>query len=217
MIKFLIFDMDGTIIDTDEVIYKTREELIKLYKPKGYKIDRKRVIGYSGPPLEESIADCFPEMDQKFIYDEYRTRTKKYYDRYMEIFPGCKETLEKFKKDGIALAVVTSKNREMTSACLARYDIEKLFSLVVTASDGFKPKPDPEGMNYVIHKIGVKKGETISIGDTIYDYLGAKNTQIASILLTMRPRVYPIDTKPLCFCKNYDELYEEVERYGSNQ
>ncbi len=72
MVKLLIFDMDGTLIDTDEVLFQTWKELFLLYKPKDYVIDREFVRGFSGPPVEESIARAFPEKDPKFILNEYR-------------------------------------------------------------------------------------------------------------------------------------------------
>ena len=80
MVKVLIFDMDGTLIDTDEIIYRTWKELFLEYKPKDYVIDREVVRTFSGPPVEQSINFAFPELDPDFVLKEYRKRTAKYYE-----------------------------------------------------------------------------------------------------------------------------------------
>ena len=212
MVKLLIFDMDGTLIDTDEVLYETWKELFKLYKPKDYKIDREFVRGFSGPPVMDSIKLAFPEKDPDFILKEYRTRTAKYYDMdYLKLFPNELPVLRKLHEEGYLFAIATSKNREMALKTLEKYDSENMFSLILTSSDHFKTKPDPEMLNYIIDKLNVSKDETIMIGDTKFDYLAAENAKIKCILFKGAPRHYDSETKPYKIVDSYEELYKVIK------
>lgn len=211
MVKLLIFDMDGTLIDTDEVLFQTWKELFLLYKPKDYVIDREFVRSFSGPPVEESIAKAFPEKDPQFILSEYRMRTKKYYDLYLKMFPFELEVLKKLKDEGYIFAIATSKNREMAIKTLKKYNIDNYFSYILTSSDNFKTKPDPEMIDYIISKTNICKSETVMIGDTKYDFLAAQNAKIKCILFKGAPRIYDAETKPYAIVSTYEELLKVIE------
>ena len=212
MVKLLIFDMDGTLVDTDEVLYETWAELFRLYKPKDYVIDREFVRGFSGPPIEQSIARAFPEKDPKFILKEYRTRTAKYYDNYLKFFPHEKEVLEKLYKEGYILTISTSKNRPMAEKCLKLFGVYDLFSEMITSSEDVPHKPDPASLNLLVEKFNVNKEEALMIGDTSFDALAAINANIRSVLLKLCPRVYEKGKMPTYFVSNYQELYELIKK-----
>ena len=210
--KVLIFDMDGTIVDSDQVIIDTRTELIKLYKPKDYKIDIDKIRTYSGPPVFESCKDCFPEYDPNFMLKEYRERTKKYY-KNLKTFPGCVEVINKLYKDGYKLAIVTSKNTDRTEASLKDFDIKHLFELLVTADKVTHGKPHPEGMNKVLEYFKITSDEALVIGDTGYDYFAAKNANIKCIIMKLCKRNLDKEIKPYRFVNSYYELYEVIKEH----
>lgn len=213
MVKVLIFDMDGTLIDTDQVLYETWKELFLLYKSKDYVIDREFVRGFSGPPIEQSIARAFPEMDGAFILKEYRARTQKYYDLFLKLYPGELEILEKLYNDGYIFAIATSKNKAMAIKSLEKYNLLNYFSFILTSSDNFKTKPDPEMINFIQEKTGYSKEEIVMIGDTRFDYLAAKNANVKSILFKGSPRIYEDDVKPDAIVNLYDEMYEIIKKH----
>ena len=212
MVKLLIFDMDGTLVDTDEVLYQTWSELFRLYKPKDYKIDREFIRGFSGPPIEQSIKTAFPEKDPNFILKEYRSRTAKYYnDNYLKFFYDEKEVLNKLYDDGYILTISTSKNRPMAEQCLKVFGVYDKFSFMITSSDHFPNKPDPTSLNFIVNKFNIKKEEALMIGDTSYDALAAKNANVRSVLLKLCPRVYEKDKMPDYFVSSYKELYKLIK------
>jgi len=212
MVKLLIFDMDGTLIDTDKVLFETRKELFLLYKPKDFAIDEEVVRTYSGPPIQESIANAFPERDPNFILKEYRARTEKYYDYYLKLYPGEKEILKKLHSEGYILTIATQKNKKMALKSLEMKGICDYFSLILTSNDGFKTKPSPDMINYILANFNCKPEEAIMIGDTAYDYLAAKNANVKSILFKGSKRTYSEEVNPEGIFETYDEIYRYLKQ-----
>ena len=65
--KLYLFDLDGTLLDSDQMLIETFRDLYKIYKPKDYVIDEKKIITFSGPPIRETLQKEFPEYDQEMM------------------------------------------------------------------------------------------------------------------------------------------------------
>ncbi len=214
MLKLVVFDVDGTLVDTDEVILATWKELIRLYKPSDYFLDDDVIRTFSGPPLRDSIKRVFPEMDQEFIFNEYNRITPGLYKSNIKKFPNVVNVLNDLKKDGYQLAVLTNKDSRMTRYTLELAGIDiNLFSEIVTADDVKTLKPNPEGLLSILNKLNVKNEEAISVGDTEFDYYCGKNANVKTIMMTMKKRPYESKIFPLAFCSNYNDLYKEIKKY----
>ena len=214
MLKLVVFDVDGTLADTDEVILATWKELIRLYKPSDYFLDDDVIRTFSGPPLRDSIKRVFPEMDQEFIFEEYNRITPGLYKSNIKKFHDVVNVLNDLKKDGYQLAVLTNKDSRMTRYTLELAGIDiNLFSAIVTADDVKTLKPNPEGLLSILNKLNIKNEEAISVGDTEFDYYCGKNANVKTIMMTMKKR--PCESKifPLAFCSNYNDLYKEIKKY----
>ena len=83
--SLLIFDVDGTIADTDDVIVNTYIDLYKIYK-KDSPIDIKKFKTFSGPPLNETLRNEFPMLSYDYIYSEYKRISKDNYPKYIKSF-----------------------------------------------------------------------------------------------------------------------------------
>lgn len=214
MLKLIVFDVDGTLVDTDEVILATWKELIRLYKPSDYFLDDDVIRTFSGPPLRDSIKRVFPEMDQEFIFKEYNRITPGLYKTNIRTFPVVVKVLNHLKNDGYKLAVLTNKDSKMTRYTLELAGIDiNLFSAIVTADDVKTLKPNPEGLLSILNKLNVKNDEAISVGDTEFDYYCGKNANVKTIMMTMKKRPYESKIFPLAFCPNYNDLYKEIKKY----
>lgn len=207
--------MDGTLIDSDEVIHKTWCELAELYKPKGFTFKREETCKFSGPPLRESLAKVFPEYDLDFIHKEYKERTKKYYDQYLAFFENEDEVLHKFYDEGMILAVDTNKLRSATINCLNKGKIIDLFKVVIGADDVNELKPSPEGVNKILKECSASRDKTLFIGDTDFDLLTAKNAEIKSVLMTMKHHDVKNIEMADYIVNNFDELYSLIKNLNS--
>ena len=214
MLKLIVFDVDGTLVDTDEVILETWKELIRLYKPSDYFLDDDVIRTFSGPPLRDSIKRVFPEMNQEFIFNEYNRITPGLYESNIKKFPNVVDILNNLKKDGYQLAVLTNKDSKMTRYTLELAGIDiNLFGAIVTADNVKTLKPNPEGLLNILNKLNIKNNETISVGDTEFDYYCGINADVKTIMMTMKKRPYESKIFPLAFCSNYNDLYKEIKKY----
>lgn len=115
--KYILFDMDGTIVNTDSLIIESMNILYDKYR-NGKRTPVEEIYYFSGPPIAETLKKEFPNMDNDFMVQEFSRISKDLYPQLMTGYPHCREVLLDFKKHGIKLGVVTNKMREMTLYCL---------------------------------------------------------------------------------------------------
>ena len=89
--KLYLFDLDGTLLDSDPMLVETFHYLYKKYKPEGYVIDDKKITTFSGPQIRDTLKKEFPEQDQQLMLDEWRKESGKNYPIFTKLFPGTYE------------------------------------------------------------------------------------------------------------------------------
>ena len=97
--KLILFDFDGTLLDSDQMIVVTFQQLYELYK-KDNIFDLKKVLTFSGPPIKETLKNEFPDIDQDFIFNEFVRLSTINYDKYVHLFPYVKEMIDILKNMG---------------------------------------------------------------------------------------------------------------------
>lgn len=206
----VIFDMDGTIVDTDLMIILSYWDMYRKFRP-GYKPAAKKLLSFSGPALEDVIKQEFPDTPYEEAYAYFQKVCPKYYDETVYAYPGLKEVLIELKKEGIKTAVVTSKYRSAALYTLKLTGLEGLFDLVIAGDDVTAVKPDPEGVFKAMCDLKLdNKNKILYIGDTVYDYETAKNAGVRCMLVTWTPRALPRDLKPRYFLDAWTDFFSEV-------
>lgn len=179
--KLIIFDMDGTLIDSGTMIANTinyvRCEL-------GFDAMEKNFI-------LEKVND--PKVNSaEFFYGttHFTDRQSKLFEEYynknclndLEIYDGIKELLEDLKSD-YNLCVATNANSEFAHKMLGHLEINHFFKKIVGYNDVLKPKPHPEMVFKLIEHINTTKDKSLLIGDSHKDTQAATNAGIDSILV----------------------------------
>ncbi len=210
MINTVLFDMDGTIIDSDLMIVYTWCDLYKKFKP-GYKPHLADLLSFSGPPLDLSLRKEFPEIPVEETLAYYEARTKRYYDDYVSSFMGERGILEGFKRWGLKLGVVTNKARSFADYSLEISHLEGLFDVVIGGDEVTKNKPDPEGIYLAMKKLGISdKTEVVYVGDTIYDYEAAKRADVAFLMARWCLREPLEGLKNENICSSWQDLFGRI-------
>lgn len=213
MYKLIIFDMDGTIADTDKVIVKSYLELYKLYRP-DYKPSIKKIKTFSGPPINETLTREFSHLELDFIKGEYRRISKGNYIKYLKTFRFCRKILTFLKEKGYHISIATSKLLSGTRFCLELLNFDHLFDYIVCADTIDVPKPAPNCIFNIMNHYGVSKEETLFVGDTLFDYKCAKSAGVNVAIMTFMKREFGEDFNPDFKTNSYRKLLKYILNYG---
>ena len=205
--KLLLFDMDGTIADTDEMIYLS---YIELYKRFGHGKSKQwdEIMYFSGPPLRETLKREFPDVDQEIVQKAYIEISDPLYDQTVKVFPHEVETLEYLYNKGYKMGVVTNKATYKTHYVLKMLGINKYFEVVIGREDVINGKPSGEGILTAMNRLGFNKEETLYLGDNDIDYLTAKDAGVDVLLVSWGPRVLKLLDKANYVINKYEQLEE---------
>ena len=206
--KVLLFDLDGTLCDTDEMIVQTMWAIYKKYKPLKERT-REELYYFSGPPIRDTLAREFPDQDGDKMYEVFKRVSKDFYKGYVFPYPNEQEVLKALKKKGYILGVVTNKGLPLTIYSLQICHIDDLFDVIISADDVNIPKPNPSGINKALEKLGIlNKKEVLYLGDNDIDYETAFNAGVDALLVTWGPRKINVLDKAKYLAKSYNEIGE---------
>lgn len=176
--KAVIFDQDGTLVNTIPLLAKAMQEAAKDLT--GKKIETKEIIKYFGPSEKGTLNLVIPGYEKAFdLYIEYY---EKLHDEICPApFEGIRELLEALKKNGIKIALVTGKGVKATNITMKKFEFDKLFEFMLTGSEKApnKTKTLPEATK----KLGLDISECLYIGDESLDvkYCREVGMDIASV------------------------------------
>ena len=168
MIKYLVFDFDGTLADTTEGILKTTEATLQRM---GLPAAEASVVQQAiGLPLQGSLrAAGVPEDRIDEAVDVYHELFYNVAPKHITIFPGVKEGLETLAEKGFRMAIATSRGEPSLVSLLTEHGIRQYFEVLGTTGCVERPKPAPDLVLWVLDRFGASPEEAMVIGDTTYD------------------------------------------------
>ena len=192
--KGILFDMDGTMFDTEVISVEAMQQVAKRY---GVSVEYNAALEFLGLPREEIQRRFLKKFGQEFDYAGYRLDKIAYQNAIIKekgvpIKPGLQELLQYAKENEILCGVATSTSRERTEDLLSRAGVENYFSVVVCGEDIEKGKPNPDIFLYTAEKMGLKPEECMVIEDSRNGILAASAAGIFSFLV---PDLVPVDTE----------------------
>ncbi|WJH35740.1 pyrophosphatase PpaX [Paenibacillus aurantius] len=179
MIDTILFDLDGTIVDTNELIIASF-----LHALEGQTLEpftREHIIPNMGKPLVEQMLMFTGRAEVDDLIRTYREFNVRMHDEMVQEFPYVKEVLEELHRSGIRLGVVTSKVRMTTEMALKLFDLRRFMGTLVTIDDVKEAKPSPEGIRLALKELGSEPERTLMVGDSSYDLLAARNAGVRSV------------------------------------
>lgn len=178
MIRTVLFDLDGTIIDTNELIIETFLHVLRDKTPSPF--TREHIIPSMGLTLEEQIR-IFTGQDQvDELVAAYREYNVTRHDELVREFPYVKEVLADLHASGIQLGVVTTKMRATTERALRMFGLIDYLSTIVTVQDVTHPKPHPEPVLRAVEALKADPAQTIMVGDSPADIQAANAAGVVS-------------------------------------
>lgn len=178
---YVLFDLDGTLIDTNEIIIDSYRHTLKHYVPNETFSDQ-QIIDFIGPPLEVIFERYVSKAMATEMIDFYRTYYREHEESKHRLYPGVKETLEALKKLGVKLAIVTSKYKEGALPSVRYYGLESYFDAFIGLDDVTHPKPHAEPVLKALRSLGAEKNApALMIGDNQGDILAGFNAGIEGV------------------------------------
>lgn len=179
-LKAVIFDIDGTLTFTNQLIFDSFNYIAEKYLNK--KFSDEEIIALFGPTEDVIIKQMFPDK-----FEEVRNDYYEYYHqnhRIAQLYDGIKELLIDLKNAGMILGIFTGKGRTSSLITLNFLGIRNLFDMIVTGDDVKNHKPSPEGIIKFIKTFNLKPEEVLMIGDAPSDIKAAieAGVNIASVV-----------------------------------
>jgi HAD superfamily hydrolase (TIGR01509 family) len=172
-VKGILFDLDGTIVDSKEAYLEAAKT---AFKTMGQKTPETRTLLEIPKRLEQNLP--ITDIVNGNITDFLNVYLKTYYSVTKEKtkpFPNVQTTLEKLsQKTKLALITMRFVPKTQITTELEQFSLAKYFSYIVTALDTHKPKPSPEALIKTVKALGINMCDCIIVGDSIVDIRAGK-------------------------------------------
>lgn len=215
--KGLLFDFDGTLLDTNELIMETFYHVLSPKFPGKYK--KEDMAQFIGPSLKETFTTIDAQNTEALI-EEYIAWNRVHHDELVSEFDGVVEVLTQLKRAGLKLAIVSTKRREAILTGLHVLGVEELFDVIISNDEVEHTKPHPEPILLALQELGLQKHEVIMIGDNYHDIEGGQNAGVhtAGVAWSLKGAAFLEALHPTYMLYHMRDLYQitGVEAYAQN-
>ncbi|EOT2957825.1 pyrophosphatase PpaX [Clostridium perfringens] len=214
MIKAVLFDLDGTLINTNDLILKSFKHTFKTMLD--LEPTEEEITMNYGRPLQE-IFKSYDENRIEEMINCYRKINLELHDDECKEFADVDLMLQTLKNKEIKIGVVTSKKSDMAERGAKLMGIFKYFDTFITPEVTIKHKPEGEPVLKACENLGVSPSEALMVGDSPYDILAGKNAgaKTCGVKYTALPIEKLQESKPDFYVDKPLEILELVENLNS--
>jgi phosphoglycolate phosphatase len=188
-IKLIMFDLDGTLVDTAQDITNALNFALEPYDIRVLTVeDTIKLIGEGVSRLVEKVLP----MEKMHLQNDVMSRFIEYYSEHLiensKEYPYVKETLENLTI--VKKAVISNKKEDLSKRLLEELGLSEYFDLIIGSDTAGKRKPSPVPVLYAVTKLGLSPEDSVIVGDSNYDMEAGKKAGVKTIAVTYgyRPR-----------------------------
>lgn len=213
MIDTVIFDLDGTLLNTLEDLHASVNFAMNAHGFKERTLDEVR--HFVGNGVDNLIARCIPSGKENPKYEEALATFKKHYIVHCNDktgpYPGISDMLSKLKREGYKMAVVSNKFMDATKELVALY-FGDLVEVAIGASDTLRKKPAPDTVEEALRQLASDKDRSVYVGDSEVDVATAKNSGMECIAVAwgFREKKEQVEAGARIFAESPEEVPDIV-------
>jgi pyrophosphatase PpaX len=183
VLRAALFDFDGTLVDTTELIYQSMRHATG--EVLGKELSREFLLANVGQPLPRQM-ELIDAQRAEALLESYRLHNEEHHDALIREFPGIEESLARLRAGGVEIIVVTSKRRFSVNMALESFPgLKEVVDLFVTMEDTTEHKPNPEPLLKGLEFLdGVRPEEAAYVGDSPFDVAAAKAVGVTSVAVS---------------------------------
>ena len=214
--KTVIFDLDGTILDTLQDLKNAVNHGLNFYNlpEKDLEFVRKAIGNGTTVLIQRCTPSSISESERNAVFNEFKSYYLAHYADYTKPYLGIKEMLERLYGQ-VRLAVVSNKDNDLTNKII-RKEFDNLFDIIQGSYLDHPKKPDPYLINKIIKENNINKEDCLYVGDTNVDKESATNVGLPYLLVNYGYRtkeelekMCPEDTT----ISTVNELYNEILKW----
>ncbi len=177
--KLLIFDLDGTLVDSREDLVSAINFMRNQFELKELSFDK--IVSFIGHGITNLVKRSIEDAKEIDLQTAIQV-TKKYYSENLIVktylYEGVIEGIDKLYNAGFKLAILSNKPMDMTKEVINFFKLENYFEFIIGASEQFQIKPNSEAVDYMIKNLNIDRKNIWMIGDHNTDLEVARNANI---------------------------------------
>lgn len=175
--KTVLFDLDGTLLDTNELIIQTFLVTLEAYYPGKY--TRDDIIPHMGMILPKQMELFGPEHVDALV-QSYRENNVRMHDELVREFPYVREVITGLAAKGTQMGIVTSKQIRTTMMGLNKYGLTSYMQTIISYDDTSEHKPHPAPVLLAMERLQADPQSTLMVGDSTFDLDAAHAAGVAA-------------------------------------